>query len=58
MIREFVGWIDVRDLKKVKKSKKDKNKFLFPSRHLTIYDKHWYDGYCRKVKIKVLTKQK
>ena len=52
MVKKFVGWIDERELKKVKKSKTSSG-YIFPARSLTIYDKHWYDGRCIKVEVKV-----
>ena len=55
LIKKLEGWIDVRDLRKVKKHK---NRYIFPLRHLKVYDKHWYDGNCRKVKIEVLKEQR
>lgn len=47
----FGGWIDVRDLGQIRTEKK---RVIFPQRMLNLYDKHWYDGFCRKVKIEVL----
>ncbi len=52
MIKSFVGYIDIRDLKKIKR--KGKHGFFHPQRHLTLYDKHWYDNKCALVKVSIL----
>ena len=51
--QDFYGWIDVRDLKNEIKLKEDGN-FYKRNRHLIVWDKHWYDGKLRKIKITVL----
>ena len=55
VVKKFEGWIDIRDLKGIRKCRK---RWTFPHRYLTLYDKHWSDGYCRKVRIEVLSEQK
>ena len=56
MVKEFLGWIDVRDLEKVKVGKKFKASM--PNRRLLIYDKHWYDEKCVQVLVTVSKKVK
>lgn len=48
----FNGWIDKRDLAKI--LVRPDGKFFIDDRHLTIYDKHWYDKKCVLVKIELL----
>ncbi len=52
-MKKLIAWIDDRDLKKVKNID---GRYLFPDRRLTAYDKHWYDGHCRRVEI-ILTEE-
>lgn len=52
MLKRFVGYADIRDLKKVKRV--GKYGFAIPNRVLQIHDKHWSDGKMALVKITIL----
>jgi len=52
----FKGWIDVRDLKRTKV--RENGTAFIPERSWVVYDKHWYDGKCVQVEIKILGRKR
>lgn len=52
MLKTFTGYVDIRDLKKIKRV--GKYGFKIHDRLFYVHDKHWSDGTMALVKITVL----